>query len=305
MSVPKSQSISSQSISSSLTHQASALALLTLLCLQSHGVEAHDAYKVTGLLMPESVVAASDGTVYVSEIGEFGKDGDGQITAIDAEGNKRVLVTGMDDPKGLALIGNDLYVADKTRVLKIATQAKPVAWQVFAAESSFPQKPQFLNDLEADIHGNLYVSDSGDLMNGKGGGAIFRIDASGKVSTVINSQQDARIQSPNGLLSDDTGEVLMEVDFATGILYTIQLKTGVMTEIATGFGGGDGIVHHPKGLHYVSDWKSGKVFSVHHDTLTLFKEGLQSAADIGLSADQRYLLVPDMKAGELHYLPIH
>lgn len=296
---------SRQSFSARSTPHLGALAMLALLSLQNHIAQAHDAFKVTGLMMPESVVAASDGTVYVSEIGEFGKDGDGQITAIDAKGKKRVLVTGMDDPKGLALIGNDLYVADKTRVLKIATRATPAAWQVFAAESSFPQKPQFLNDLEADIHGNLYVSDSGDLMNGKGGGAIFRIDASGKVSTVINSQQDARIQSPNGLLSDDTGEVLMEVDFATGILYTIQLKTGVMTEIATGFGGGDGIVHHPKGLYFVSDWKNGKVFSVHHDTLTLFKEGLQSAADIGLSADQRYLLVPDMKAGELHYLPIH
>ncbi len=83
--------------------------------------------KVTGLKMPESALQAKDGNIYISEIGEFGKDGDGQISKLDANGNLSVFATGMDDPKGLAMIGDKLYVADKTRVLEIN---KDGTWQV-------------------------------------------------------------------------------------------------------------------------------------------------------------------------------
>ena len=43
---------------------------------------------------------------------------------------------------------------------------------VFAAATAFPVIPQFLNDLEADPQGTLYVSDSGDIMGTGKGGAI-------------------------------------------------------------------------------------------------------------------------------------
>ena len=38
--------------------------------------------------------------------------------------------------------------------------------------------------------------------------------------------------------------------------------------------------------------------------VTLFKDGYQSAADIGLTRDEKYLLVPDMKAGELDFIKL-
>ncbi len=277
------------------------ISLLSALLALAFNVQAHEAKVVTGLKTPESALAGADGQVYVSEIGEFGKDGDGQITLIDSKGQKTVFASGMDDPKGLAMIGKFVYVADKTRVLKVAPDGK---WSVFAATEAFPLKPQFLNDLASDPAGNLYVSDSGDLMNGKGGGAIFRINSKGQVTTVIDSK-DARIQSPNGLLLDDTGNILLEVDFATGLLYSYNMKSKTLTELAQGFGGADGLVDRANGLLYVSDWKNGKVFSVKHDEVTLVKDGFQSAADIAISRDGKYLLVPDMKAGELHYLPLH
>ncbi len=34
-----------------------------------------------------------------------------------------------------------------------------------------------------------------------------------------------------------------------------------------------------------------------------YAQTFQSAADIGLSADGKYLLVPDMKAGALYWMP--
>ena len=41
---------------------------------------------VSGLVSPESVVAAPDGRVFVSQIGEFGKDGDGSVAVVDIRG---------------------------------------------------------------------------------------------------------------------------------------------------------------------------------------------------------------------------
>jgi gluconolactonase len=272
--------------------------VFALSLLFSMTVTAAEPQKVTGLQSPESVVVGSDGRLYVSEIGEFGKDDDGKVSVIGQDGKVQTFATGMDDPKGLAFFGNDLYVADKTRVLKVGIDGK---WAVLAAADAFPVVPQFLNDVETDSQGNVYVSDSGDL-KGKGG-AIYRINKNGKVMRVIGDH-DPQVQGPNGLLMDGRG-ALLEVDFVSGILYRIKLRTGEMEKIAEGFGGGDGIVRGPGGVLYVSDWKNGKVYSVSKKgKVELFKDGFQAAADLGKSRDGKYVLVPDMKAGELVWLPV-
>lgn len=255
--------------------------------------------KITGLKTPESVVQAKNGKIFVSEINQFGKDGDGQITVIE-KGKARVFASGLDDPKGLVIIGQYLYVADKTKLWKIDMQGKI---QVFAAAAAFPAPPQFLNDLEADIAGNLYVSDSGDLKGS--GGAIYKVNPQGKVTLIINSQQAPQLLSPNGLLMDDTGDVLTVVDFVSGDMYSFNMKTQLLTSLATGFGGGDGLVHHSSDKMFVSDWKNGKVFSINlAGEVTQIKDGYQAAADIALTQDEKYLMVPDMKAGELDFIAI-
>ena len=257
--------------------------------------------KISGLKMPESVVQATDGRVFVSEINGFGVDGDGQISVIEA-GQVTLFAKGLDDPKGLAIIGQFLYVADNKRILKLALSGpKQGQAEVFAAASAFPVTPLFLNDLEADLAGNLYVSDSGDL-KGKGG-AVYQINAQGQVRLLINGQQDNRILAPNGLLMDDTGDVLMVVDFASGILYSYNLATKQLLDIAVGFGGGDGVVHHANGSMFVSDWKNGKVFRLDmNGEVTALAATYQSAADIALTKDEKILMVPDMKAGELDFI---
>jgi sugar lactone lactonase YvrE len=257
--------------------------------------------KISGLKMPESVVQATDGRVFVSEINGFGVDGDGQISVIEA-GQVTLFAKGLDDPKGLAIIGQSLYVADNKRILKLALSGpKQGQAEVFAAASAFPVTPLFLNDLEADLAGNLYVSDSGDL-KGKGG-AVYQINAQGQVRLLINGQQDNRVLAPNGLLMDDTGDVLMVVDFASGILYSYNLATKQLLDIAVGFGGGDGVVHHANGSMFVSDWKNGKVFRLDmNGEVTALAATYQSAADIALTKDEKILMVPDMKAGELNFI---
>ncbi|MDR2876259.1 MAG: SMP-30/gluconolactonase/LRE family protein [Methylobacillus sp.] len=273
--------------------------LLALALVFPASAYADAAEKMTGFVSPESVLEAfdgPDGRIYVSEIGEFGKDGDGKVSVI-VRGKKQDFATGMDDPKGLAMTGGNVYVADKKGVLKITSDGN---WTVFAAAGDFPAPLQFPNDLETDAKGNLYLSDTGDLKGN--GGAIYRIDKHGKITTVLAN--NPQLQGPNGLLMD-SNDALLEVDFVSGILYRIQLGTGKMTKIAEGFGGGDGLARGKDGTLYVSDWKGGKVFSVSKKgKVTLLKDGYQSAADISLSRNGKFILVPDMKAGEISWLPV-
>lgn len=278
---------------------------LMLGILVSFSANAHETKKITGLKMPESAISTKDGRIFVSEIGEFGKDGDGQITVIEKNGEAHIYAKGLDDPKGLAIVGKDLYVADNHRVLKITPDGQS---QVFAAAESFPEAPLFLNDLESDAKGNLYVSDSGDLKGA--GGAVYKITPQGKVSTVLNGKKDDRVQAPNGLLMGKTANFIWMVDFVSGVLYRIDMKKDAMLEVAKGFGGADGIVKVGKDQLYVSDWKNGKVFRVQlskngEAKVELVQDGFVAAADIALSHDGKYLLVPDMKAGELVYLHMH
>jgi gluconolactonase len=271
--------------------------IAALFSLSSHS-QAHGLEPFKGLLTPESVIQAADGKVYVSEINEFGKDGDGQIRVID-HGKASVLVQGLDDPKGLAIIGTDLFVADKNRIWKLPlNQPQPKA-EVYIAASDFPQVPQFLNDLAADANGNLYVSDSGDIMGSGKGGAVYKITPQRKLSLLIDGKADPRVLAPNGLLADAKGEQLLIVDFTSGVLYNYEVASKRLQEVASGFGGADGIVKQANGTIYVSDWKNGKIYRVENNKAVLLKDGYQSAADIALSQDDHHLLVPDMKAGVL------
>src|SRR5690606_37790646 len=200
----------------------------------SVGAHAHEAKKMGGLKNPESVAVGADGRIYVSEIGEFGKDGDGQISVVGKDGALSVFATGMDDPKGIYFSGKTLYVADNKRVLKVNPDGK---WEVFAAANAFPVAPQFLNDIVVDGQGNVYVSDSGNL-EGKDG-AIYRIAKTGKVSTVVDSS-NSLVLGPNGLLMGPQG-TLLEVDFVSGTLYSVDLKNGKLEKIAEGLGAADGL----------------------------------------------------------------
>jgi len=269
--------------------------LILLLILISTPSKAHESLNlISGFISPESVVQDAKGDIYVSEIGEFNKDGDGKITRISIDGKLSTFASGMDDPKGLTFIGKSLYVTDKNRVLKVESNGK---WMVFGSTMAFPQTPIFLNDITSDEAGNLYVSDSGNL---SAGGAIFKITQDKKITLILN-ENTPEILAPNGLLVVKND--LFEVDFASGILYKINLKTKSILKVAEGFGGGDGLIKSGDSF-FVSDWKNGKIFKLQRNKVTLFKEGFTAAADIALSYDKKLIITPDMKAGSVTLVPI-
>ncbi len=85
-----------------------------------------------------------------------------------------------------------IYVTDVTKVWEIEPSGKK---SVYLQASDFPLRPKFLNDLESDGFGNLFISDTGAL-DGSEQGAIFVVEPNKKVRVLIDgSKQAPRIQT--------------------------------------------------------------------------------------------------------------
>jgi glucose/arabinose dehydrogenase/sugar lactone lactonase YvrE len=252
-----------------------------------------------GMKNPESVVVTPDGKVFVTEIGEFGKDGDGKVTQI-VNGKATAFVEGLDDPKGIAFYAKWLFVADNTRLLRIDLASKKL--DVLAPANAFPVPPQFLNDVAIDPEsGTIFVSDSGDRKGA--GGAVYRITQQGLVSSIVNEKTLPGLNTPNGLAMDGASNLIL-ADFGAGNLYRVKLSTGASEKIAEGIDGADGLAWDYYGRLFISSWKGGTVHVIGKagDKPVLLAKGFQSAADICMSADRKDVLVPDMKAGTLSAL---
>src|SRR5579872_5279986 len=279
------------------------LVYLTAVSLFAAQLFAADVAKpiVSGLKSPESVCLGPDGSAYVTEIGEFGKDGDGQVSVIK-DGRAKLFATGLDDPKGIVHFANAFYVTDKTRVVKIDMAGKVTP---LAVAEKFPSPPQFLNDIAVDPeNGILFVSDLGDLKGS--GGAVFRIDLrSGKISLVVNAERLPGLATPNGLALDGASHLLL-LDFGSGILHRIKLADNSAQKVAEGFDGGDGLAWDKFGRLFVTSWKTGQVWGIPRpgQKPILLPAKFEQAADLCIDAANKHLLVPDMKTGTLSALPV-
>ena len=254
---------------------------------------------VTGLNNPRSIAVGTDGRIFVSEIGEVGKEGDGRILVID-KGKAIPFATGLDDPRGLVAFQQWLFVADKKGVLRIDTTGKV---QEYVAAKAFPNPPLFLNDLTVDEMGTIYVSDSGDLKGS--GGAVYRINPfSKKVNLVADAKRDPALKLPGGIVMDGKSFLLM-VDSLSGELRRTRIVDGTSTKVADGFGFADSVVWDHFGRLYINDKNGGKIHVIPRpgEKPILLAAGFKSPGGLSLDPTGKHLLVPDREAGTVTAIP--
>jgi len=251
--------------------------------------------KLTGFQTPESVLYDADQDVYfVSNI-------NGQPTAADDNGfvsriNPDTLQNDLkwidaakpdiilNAPKGMAILGDNLYVADLVVVRRFDRKTGQPKGEIAIPGSTF------LNDLASDGKA-LYVTDSG-LKAGANG---FEPTGSDAVWKIVNDKPQklasgSDLNRPNGVEVVD-GKVWV-VSFGANELYQIDKgkKTNV-TKIPKG--SLDGLVHMGDGSFLVTSWDGKTVYrGKPGGAFAPVVENVDSPADIGYDAKRHRLLVP-------------
>ncbi len=247
-----------------------------------------------GFNRPESVAEGLDGYIYVSEIGEKDKDGDGKISKIDKKGNITDFATGLYDPKGIVFYKDKLYVTDRDVIIEINNDG---SWSVFGSTMAFPKTPVFLNDIDVDDDGNFYITDTSNFETG---GIVFKMNLAGDI-TVLFDETIKNTKAPNGILPIGNNKLLL-LDWG-GELFEANIKTKKIKKLGEGFPGGDGLAIR-NGIIYISSWKEGKIYEFKNGKSKVILEGFKAAADIALSRDKTHLIIPDMLAGTVTIYPL-
>lgn len=207
---------------------------------------------IEGFNSPESVARVGK-YLYISNLGvklePSAKDGDGYISKLDLAGNivKKDFITGLDGPKGLAVLGNVLYVADIDHLLGFNLQSGEKAFDLdFTAE-----KTAYLNDIAVKDGGKLFVSAT-DISK------IFEVDVK------AGSYRDigAAIPAPNGLWYGAKEKHLYVAGFANkdgkaaGEVGVVDLSGTAASyrKIIDRPGFYDGLQPMGHGIFLVSDW---------------------------------------------------
>lgn len=243
--------------------------------------------------MPESALfdPAHDRIIVSVIHGHPGEaDGNGHLVLLSPDGkiSDPRWITGLDAPKGMAIVGETLLVADLTRLHEIDLPTGTLL------RSLDVEGAVFLNDITSDGE-RAYVS---DFM----GNRIWHYQA-GDMTVWL---EDEALAHPNGLLLEEERLVVgswgrgMRDDFSTelpGALLAIDLETQAISTIVPNLGNLDGVVRIG-GTLLVSDWITGQLFEVGSDGVhTVVAEYSAGLADI--AAYDNTLILPSMLEGNV------
>jgi hypothetical protein len=251
-----------------------------------------------GLSTPESALHDRVADVYlVANIngGPSEKSNNGFISRISPDGaveELRWIEGGRDgvvlhSPKGTALLGDSLFVADidTVRIFHRETGAAIDGWGVPGAT--------FLNDVAVGPDGSVYVSDTGirigpDGMQETGSDAVYRFSGDGEAEAIARGVELGR---PNGLVADESGVVM--VGFGGNQVVHIMSDGAVHPMVTLPAGQLDGVVRHADGSLLVSSWEAQAVYRIDSGgEVTAVVEGVEAPAAIGYDETRNRVLIP-------------
>ena len=266
------------------------------------------AVTVSGFQTPESVLHDPADDVYlVSNINgnPTATDNNGFISRLSPQGRVQDLrwIAGgsggvtLNAPKGMAIAGDVLYVADITAVRLFDRRSGRARGSISIPGSTF------LNDVAAGPDGTVYVTDSGlkPDFSPSGTDAVYRL-AGGRAEPVAKSPE---LHTPNGVAVLREG-VLVVVTF-TPQGETYQLTAGGRKQAVRTLPAGqlDGVVVLPGGELLVSSWAASAIFRVGTTgQAEQVVRGVKAPADIGYDARRRRVLIPLFQDNQVRIQPL-
>lgn len=261
--------------------------------------------RLTGFSTPESVLWDDQAGMYlVSNINgsPVDKDDNGFIARVSPPPDAKLVdaawIDGRRDdvtlhaPKGMALVGDTLYVADVDTVRMFDRKTGAPKGEIAIPGAVF------LNDLAAG-DGVVYASDSGlDASFTPGPAQAVWELRDGKPTKLAGGEE---LGAPNGLVVHDGA--LWVVTFGSGELYRlVDGKREAIEKLPKG--ALDGVQVARDGRWFVSSWEGQTIFV---GTPGSWQSGpsIKSPADFELDDDRALLVVPVFEEGrvEMHELP--
>ncbi len=260
---------------------------------------ATETWRLGGLKSPESVIAdAANGRLIVGNMGVFGPDGgtDGFLSVVSMDGKlvTESFTTGLIDPKGMAIIGESLFVVDANGLVEVSLKdGTIIATHVLNGA-------MFLNDATTDGKA-VYVSDLA-------GQTVFRVEAG--VSEVL--LRDDSLTLPNGLFYINGSLLVGSMGVGLKPDFTVDTKGGIqvmdigvksVNQFAGAFGDYmvDG-VEMVGDLFVFDDNPSGVIYTYSNDAVSKLTTLAPGAADLFAQGDMVY--VPLTQTGELVALKV-
>lgn len=254
--------------------------------------------KIEGFQAPESIKYDGELDIwYVSNINgtPVAKDGNGYLSRLKGDGtvdSLKWIVSGtngvtLDGPKGLALQGDTLWVADITNVRGFNRRTgAPVA-------SIAVKGAKFLNDVAVGPDG-LYVTDTGFEGSAKGiehtgPDRIYRIAPNRSVSVALDSDS---LSGPNGIAWDAGQSRFIVVPFAGNVIRAWKPGSKTTEALGTTKGQLDGVELLGDNSFLVTSWADSSLFVFASGTVTPVATGLPSPADIGVDTKRGRVAIP-------------
>jgi sugar lactone lactonase YvrE len=263
---------------------------------------------------PESVRYDADLDAYfVSNINgnPSAKDGNGFIARVDASKTSAMTkfvesgkggVT-LNAPKGIAIVGDTLWVAD----IDVVRAFNKRTGAVIANVDFRPLKATFLNDVVAGPNGVIYITDTGVKFDDKGAmthpgqDQIFTITGR-KPGVAFKS--DSALKNPNGIAWDGANNRFILGPFNDKVVAAWKAGDSTVTPIGTGPGGYDGVEVLADGRILVTSWADSSVHVITNGTFRKVVGNVEAPADIGIDTKRNVLAIPRFNAGRVDYFTI-
>jgi sugar lactone lactonase YvrE len=239
----------------------------------------------------------------------FAKDNNGFISRLTPDGKVDSLkfIAGgakgvtLNGPKGMAIVGDTLWVADidVVRGFNKRTGA-PVA------SVNFPGKPKFLNDIAVGADG-LYITDSGfgkdagGKMGHPGPDRIYRLGPGHKATVALESDS---LAGPNGITWVASRSRFVIVPFAGTSIEEWSPGEKAPKSIGSGPGQQDGVESLADGRLLVTSWTDSTLFVLDGGRAVTVAKPVPSPADIGIDTKRNRVAVPLLMENRVEFWDI-